>query len=387
MDAKVRFLNTQVGALRDGRVRSLAGDMFGIELECEGKKVDAVPGHPIHNDWLPHKDGSLRNHHGSSCEWVFNGPVGYKQSIERIDSLFDYFDERKAKLVCSNRTSTHVHFNMSDKSVYQVLNLYILYTMLEDILDTFCGEDRKGNLFCLSTRKAPYQLLMVEKAFNDWQNFADFGDAWRYTSLNLCSLNKFGTVEFRGMRGVDNKQDLIQWLDILNEFTQYACYKMGNPTDLIQELSQKAPEEFLRGIFSKESFVALTKGWDMQELHYSMYEGLRLVQPLSHKIGERWKFIQPRVKDFWAEEAAKKAPPPLIKQVKKRGIPRDVLDQWLDDIDRAEDVVPGQVDWDRFVEEEAVRAQQILNNLHLRINHPAQPLNIRGEIPDINDDF
>lgn len=294
------FLNSPISEVSKMARRAKQGDLFGIELECEGRNVDwdGSSGNLL-NDWAPHADGSLRNNHGSCCEWVFNGPVKYKPSVARVEKLFEFFDKRKAKLVTSNRTSTHVHFNMGDKNAYQLVNMFILFTILEDLLDRFCGEDRNGNLFCLSSRHAEQQVQWMQDACFKHYSFG-FREDWRYCSLNIASINKFGTVEFRGMRGLDNKDDVLAWLSIINEFCDYACYKMKNPVELIEAISVKTPLGFIKEVFSKDNFMLLTKGIDEHVINQSVYEGLRLVQMLCYKIGTEFDQVRLRGRDFWA---------------------------------------------------------------------------------------
>ena len=295
------FLNSPIPRVSKMLVNPKEGDLFGIELECEGKNVDWNGKDPdLIKEWAPHADGSLRNNHGSSCEWVFNGPVGYKTSILRIERLFKYFELRKAKLVCSNRTSTHVHFNMGDKNVYQLVNMFILFTILEDLFDRYCGEDRRGNLFCLSSRHAEDQVRLLSTALFEKYSLAIFRDEFRYCSMNLASINKFGTVEFRAMRGLDNQEDMKAWLSILKEFCDYSCYQMQNPVTLVETISVKTPLGFIKEIFSKTNFTLLTKGIDEHEINASVYEGLRLVQMMCYRIGTEFDQVRLKGRDFWA---------------------------------------------------------------------------------------
>lgn len=298
------FLNTPIKDLVKGGRAMKAGDLFGLELECEGKNVDFGNDDPeLIRDWRPERDGSLRNNHGSSCEWIFNGPAVYKKAVERVETLFSYFTKRKAKLVTSNRTSTHVHYNMGDKNAYQLVNMFILFSICEDILDRYCGEDRRGNLFCLSSRHAEAQLRWVEDACFGYGNFAQIREDHRYCSLNLAAINKFGTVEFRGMRGLDNKEDIIEWLTILNSFCEYGCYTMKSPVEIVEKISKNGPRGFIEEVFGKPNAQKLTAGLSDDYLNVSVFEGLRLVQMLCYRIGTEFDQVRLRGKDFWASFA------------------------------------------------------------------------------------
>lgn len=294
------FLNSIVSDVTPMARHRKTGDLFGVEIECEGENVGYDGRDNIVLDWAPHADGSLREYRGyPPCEWVFNGPVKYNASVKRVNDLFDYFDKKHTKLHTSNRTSIHIHFNMADKTVYQLANMFILFTILEDIFDSYCGEDRKGNLFCLSSRHAEEQVRWMNEACFKHYSFK-FREEWRYCALNLASLNKFGTVEFRGMRGLDNREDVLNWLDIVNEFCDYACYKMNNPVTMIENISVNSPIGLLKEIFSEKNFNLLTQGIGEDAINRSVYDGLRLVQMTCYRIGTEFDQVRLRGRDFWA---------------------------------------------------------------------------------------
>lgn len=295
------FLNTPISKLVRLARPMKTGDLFGLELECEGKNVDFDHADDdLVKDWTPHRDGSLRNHHGQACEWVFNGPVKLKRSVERVGKLFDYFEKRKAKLVPSNRTSTHIHYNMGDKNAYQLVNMFILFSIFEDILDGYCGDDRRGNLFCLSSRHAEEQLRWISDACFEFGHFGNIREDQRYCSFNFASINKFGTVEFRGMRGLDNRQDVLDWLDIIATFCEYASYTMKNPVEVVEKISLKGPAGFLQEVFGKDNAKKLTANLSDEQVNASVYEGMRLVQMLCYRIGTEFDQVRLRGKDFWA---------------------------------------------------------------------------------------
>jgi hypothetical protein len=238
--------------------------------------------------------------------------VKYDASVKRVKALFDFFKKRGSKLVTSNRTSTHVHFNMGDKNAYQLVNLFILFTILEGILDNYCGEDRAGNLFCLSSRHAQRQIDWIEDScFKDF-HFGNLRENFRYCSMNIASINKFGTVEFRAMRGLDNEQDVLDWLTILDDLCQYGCYKMKNPVTMLEEISVKGPLMFLKSVFKFGNFMKLTQGVDEGAIADSMYQGLRLVQMLAYRVGTEFDQVRLRGPDFWASLQGDAPPVPDV---------------------------------------------------------------------------
>lgn len=394
------FLNTPINRLIKGMGRSKAGDLYGFELECEGKNVDLDAGEvEVLKDWAPHRDGSLRNNHGQACEWVFNGPVKYAKAQERVKQLFEYFLKRKAKLVTSNRTSTHVHFNMGDKNAYQMINMFILFTILEDLMDGYCGDDRRGNLFCLSSRHAEEQVQWIsDVCFKEFQ-FGHIREDWRYCSLNFAALNKFGTVEFRGMRGLDNMEDSLAWLSIIHEFCEYSCYKMKNPITVVESISVKSPSGFLNEVFSKENVARLTQGLTEDQINRSIFEGLRLVQMLCYRIGTEFDQVTLRGKDFWAslsddvqpdpdlaveEILGRQAPPPRARGARPLGDPIFRPQAWRNaGLQQADRVLNAGGDMDEFI---AIEARDRARRQRAQVENrwvdvpPAPPL-------DIDEDF
>jgi hypothetical protein len=375
------FLSRKTAEVCIGEGRAVPGDLFGIEVECEGINVNSVKGEAPPG-WVPIKDGSLRNNPGPPEEWIFNGPVPHDAAVKRVEELFDFFVKKKAVLRPSNRTSVHVHYNMGDKAVYQTFNLYIIFTILEGLLDRFCGEDRNGNLFCLSSRHAEEQLRWVQASLEEG-GFANIRGDLRYCSLNLASLNKFCSVEFRGMRGVDNREDLLAWLGILKELTDYGCWKMGSPSGLIEKLSHEGPEAFLRGIFSPGTVALITDGLSPDEIAASLYEGLRLVQPLSYEIGRHFDKVRLNTPDFWAAEGAKRgvrAKKDKLDQIDdffalrppERGV-QAVIDpvpaQWVWDAPAAPDIAPApRPNRARLEREEIERRRRIHEEIARNVN-------------------
>lgn len=298
-------LNSPVSKVVTGRGNVKTGNLYGVELEMEGTNL--IPNGGLVKGWTPHEDGSLRHHHGQAIEWVSASPVIFKTMCTRIKHLFSSLTKNEAKIVCSNRTSTHVHYNMGDKKVYQLVNLFVAYTIFEDLLARYSGEDRNGNLFCVGIRQAQDIIDRFDDAISRHGNFLKFNNEYRYAGFNLSSLNKFRTVEFRTMRGLDNAEDVIAWLSILNELCTFACYEMKEPSKFLEGLSIYGIDGTLSSVFSENSIKRLTENVPEQEVSASIWEGLRVVQPLAYKVSAFYDKLKPISKDFWEEKAQEEA--------------------------------------------------------------------------------
>lgn len=266
-----QFLNHEISVLIGGTVK---GNKFGIELELEGKNVALQD--VATKGWRRTQDGSLR---GESVEYVTSSPVELKAAKKLMVDLFKKFEENKVVFNDSIRTSTHVHLNFTDKTAKQVVNFFTLFTVFEELLQYYSGEDRRGNLFCISSRDAEgiVQVLSDAVARGSFDRFA--GDRYKYAACNLSTLYKFGSIEIRTMRGATSADQVNKWLDILNDLYEYALNKMETPSNLIQDLSAYGAEEFMRRVFAPESVNELLRTFPVvQTLHYSLMEGARLLQ-------------------------------------------------------------------------------------------------------------
>jgi hypothetical protein len=269
------------------------GNTFGIELELEGRGVGLQD--VATRGWKRTVDNSLR---GESIEFTTNGPKTLKEATELVKMLFTKFQQNKVVFNNSIRTSTHVHLNFSNKPLKQALNFF---TLFEEVLGYYSGEDRRGNLFCISTREAEGVIAVLSKALANG-SFIDFrGDRFKYAACNLSTLHKFGTVEVRTMRGANSADQVNNWLDILNDMYLYSL-KMKSPAALINDLSQLGADGLMKAVFSpKNRGEVLSTFPKARNLHESLIEGARLIQLFAYDFEEAF------VKEVKMEARAEKA--------------------------------------------------------------------------------
>lgn len=277
------FLNTTVSGYLG--VREVKGEKFGLELELEGHGVRMQD--VATRGWQRHADNSLR---GESVEYITVGSVDKATVKKNVNDLFGKFKENGVKFNDSIRTSTHVHLNFTDRPFRDVINFFCLFTMIEEVLQYYSGEDRKGNLFCISSREAEgvVDVLYKSVAVGDMSPFA--GDRYKYAACNLSTLYKFGTVEVRTMRGANSAEQVNLWVDILSDMREYALDNMRSPTDLIEELSRLGGDALLRKIFKPGNYKALMGTFPKAvDLNYSLMEGARILQVFAYNFEEDFK--------------------------------------------------------------------------------------------------
>jgi hypothetical protein len=248
------------------------GLRFGVEVEMEGAGLpdaeDLIPG------WSFHRDGSLR---GESGEYVFDSPKTLTESRKLIEDLFAHFRNIGSVLKPSYRTSTHVHVNVSDLTWGKVANIITIWAMVEKAALAWCAPRRDGNLFCIPFYVSPQPISdFIEFTVTGLCDFKE--NRLKYSSLNLYTLRKFGTLEFRTLEGLSNPGKLFKWLNFLEAlYTEALSFK--NPTHILTTYSEEGRPAFIRRILSQiYSSDENGDGWSWD----SVQDGVWVIQELAY---------------------------------------------------------------------------------------------------------
>lgn len=217
------------------------GDV-GIEIEVEGQYL------PIGVDarWVAHEDGSLR---GESKEYVLHKPVPVAETRDCLESLAKNLKEAGSKLAFSFRTSVHVHINVQDLTYPQYLNMLYAYFLLEEPFMTFCGKERKGNRFCLRLQDAEGMLDTYNMLFR--HGYAALREIppnlVRYSAMNVEATTKYGSLEFRGMRGTMDVDTIETWVQAIYRLREFAK-SIENPTQVYNLYAELEAQGFLQHV-------------------------------------------------------------------------------------------------------------------------------------------
>lgn len=187
------------------------GPLFGVEIEMEfPENFDLSPLNEIpRRNWLREEDGSLR---GQSVEFVQTSPGPLEKTTSLVEALYSVTGEDNINN--AQRAGTHVHINFSDKTIGDLFNFAEYWYALEPLLVRYGGNSRVGNHFCLRAIDAE-ELIFPLVQLRKGRRF-EFNDDFRYSALNWCALNKYGTLETRSC-GTFGSQHLTDFLRILDE--------------------------------------------------------------------------------------------------------------------------------------------------------------------------
>ena len=209
------------------KVPSTTGDL-GVEIEVEGAKLpEAAEG------WWSTKDGSLR---GESMEYVLSQPQTYEETVAALGRLKEAFENRRSKFFESYRAGVHVHVNVQELTGVELASLITTYYMLEGALVRSCRKDRWGNHFCLRTSDAAMGPIMVRSFFKNRMPRGFNTDELRYSALNLTSLPKYGSVEFRAMESTYNFDKVALFAKRHLDLRNYAVGK--TPVQIVEDATR-----------------------------------------------------------------------------------------------------------------------------------------------------
>jgi hypothetical protein len=242
---------------------------IGIEIEVEGRNLPRQE--DLGKMWRVDTDASLR---GESYEYV-TPPIKLNELQKYLNRLDEAYAICDSEVTDSIRTGVHVHLNVQQLTLKQLYNLITLYFILEDLLVGWCGPSREGNHFCLRSRDAEFIVFKLVESVRDFRVLDT--DIIRYCSLNLYSLFKYGTIEFRSMRGTSDLSAIKDWVEILHSIHN-AALTYHDPIDIIMSMSGSGEDSLLRSALPQHHQL-FTNIPNYQQL---IRDGARRMQILAH---------------------------------------------------------------------------------------------------------
>lgn len=286
MYAKPMRLNDHLGPSYYGYAYEKdKADLFGIELELEGRgiRTDAAK---IRTLWDIHNDGSLRRRDAAddALEYVLRKPLPKTETLTAIQLLFQFLTKPDVRVYDSYRTSTHVHVNFLNDTMITLYNFITLAILTDELLVSLNGEHRVGNNFCLRFIDAPAVIDQMVKSIKVHGTINDVGRDNRYGSVNLCSLFKFGSIEFRSLECTTDFERLDHWVSTLQALKD-AARTYDNPMSIIQEYSMMGDDQFLYKVLGGRALKYLRVG----DYKGMMRRGMRLAQDFAYCA--EWKQV------------------------------------------------------------------------------------------------
>jgi len=261
---------------------------MGVEFEIEN--LDNFSGGRLKTSFVQMiKDGSLRN---GGREFILGArnamgqtlPVNGKDLEDGLlaldNALKGYEDDGYERPQCTERTSVHLHLDVRDLEWPELQKFVGLYTIFEDVLFRYAGEDRKASAYCkpigrTSSIRENLGVLLTRDvdALGGILEQAD-----KYDGLNLEAVKKFGSIEIRIHRGTTDIREVIEWINVIQSLKIAA--KSGDIS--LHELPELVSSLGLMNFFNKV-FVDCAVTLDPYADEMSILQGVRVVQDLIHQ--------------------------------------------------------------------------------------------------------
>ena len=221
----------------------------GIEIEQEytqERTYSQAMGLRNSTYWRTKPDGSLRYFGVEFCSNIL-----YPGNVD--DALKEVYDSLN-RGTFSWRTGIHVHIDVSDLDEEQLRSVCELYSVLEPLIFQWEGNERETSRFCVPWYTCPAAVRTMlgrigGKSYEVQDAFDRFG---KYSALNLTSIPRFGTIEFRHLQTTNDMDKLRKYVNLC-----LAIVEVGSSgIDPGNELSIQGAENFVRSIFKgKLSFL------------------------------------------------------------------------------------------------------------------------------------
>jgi len=295
------------------------GRRIGIEVEVETAN-DHYPNAGRVNDtskyWLATIDGSLRNAKGTGAggqEYIIKNSIPFGEAEPALKELETLLKGARSKVRKSNRTSVHVHVNVQDMTLTELMTFFCLYYTVEPILCRYNGFERENNLFALQAITSETILANLSYFLRNRR----FSNKTKYSALNFMTLGtgSLGTVEFRAGAGIEKSpMEVLPWIALIESlFDSLGAFK--KPEDVLYAISERGPLRFLQK-YVPYIFEVGTKVFELDELDHLIMQSTRNAQGLAYEID--WGDYKPTKKKAGSKTSltpvygarANAAPPP-----------------------------------------------------------------------------
>jgi len=260
---------------------------IGLELEMEGRGLIANSGDlfdvagPITGArWQAKPDGSLRN---GGIEYVLSTPCAVDEVDSLVNGLFEKLDTAGSKVENSNRCSTHVHINVGAQRINVLTSILILWAVFEEQLIKWHGVNRTRNHFCLGFKDSNTTLNLWKTLLRHGQTPREEGG--KYSALNVLTLWRFGSFEFRCGQEPNDPEKAIVWAKFLHYLVKYAVNNYNNPNQIAYDISEQGARLMLENICRQDecltSFCEEIVGDQFErDFNQGCMESFHIVQPL-----------------------------------------------------------------------------------------------------------
>ena len=252
------------------------GFKFGVEIEFTGVACNDVVqylhgrgvnvfyagySHQVSQQWKVVTDASVTvaGLGGELVSPILTGATGFA-ALEEVVSILNSVPN----ISVDRRCGLHVHVSWDGMTVAQVQTIVSRFTKYEDWFDSIQPASRRANRFCKAVKDHPQ--LPRTLACNTRSRVADLGviASDRYVKLNLQSLSRYGTIEFRQHSATTDPVKVLNWVRFLEQFIDASLNASISASLDYKRRTQRAYAEIREQIESVGGRVAYKGGkWEL----------------------------------------------------------------------------------------------------------------------------
>lgn len=271
----------------------VAKTAVGIEIELEGVRDLVYRDTP--RGWTVANDGSLRN---GGLEFVLSQPLRGQALVEALVALNQWFVDNEVVPDASHRCSVHVHIDCTDLTPRQAGKYSMALSMFEPLLFGYVNEKRVHNPYCVPIGREPGYQTAINYLITHDGRMCDANEKraikghmetclmsilqydGRYSSINIMSLVKYGSVEVRMLEGTHSVPRLVEWVNILLAIKLWAKrMDVEDVQELFDNISEFDAHEWLSRNLSNKVANVLKR---LPLLDEALLEGVRNAQDILH---------------------------------------------------------------------------------------------------------
>lgn len=202
---------------------------FGIEIEVYNISIQECKNVIKKNGFLNWKvdyDHSICGCETLICSGkcltaeIISPILNNEKDLEKIEKICNILKDNNAKI--NNSCGFHVHIDAETLSAEQIEMVYRRYALYERAIDLLHPKNRRGNTnnYCLSIKPIieimdEDKIQFISKETITKKLFLD-----KYYKLNLVSLDKYGSLEFRQHKGSLDFDEIKNWIYFCQEFIE-----------------------------------------------------------------------------------------------------------------------------------------------------------------------
>lgn len=205
--------------------------LMGIEIEVERVPEAVINTRPCPAGWSVVSDGSLRD----GVEYKLASPLAGPSLAGAIEAMYQH-----NKFFRRHTSSCHIHVDILEEEVTEetLQSLFLLAFMTEEVLYQVGDSGRKwcgftNTLTSLNDSQVAALVLGQEEYNNRYKVYAGNHREYdyfsehlqggsRYIGLNVQAMYKYGSIEFRYFPTPESKDELYNWVRIVQSYMKAA---------------------------------------------------------------------------------------------------------------------------------------------------------------------